>query len=263
MKLFNNIKKIVLVIEYNGRCYSGFQWQKGVPTIQDELEKAIQKLTGENGRVLAACRTDTGVHAKGQVACFRTSSNLPPQTYVSGLNHYLPHDISVKGAGIVSENFNVMKDAVNREYRYLILNRRSRSPLARDFYFMVKSELDTGLMNEASKTLIGQHDFASFVTAWDRDADTVRHIYDAGVAREGEKVTFQVIANAFLTHQVRNIVGTLIRVGTGKIGIEEFKNILELKQLSLAGPTVPAHGLCLMKVTYADYSEFKYENLCT
>ncbi len=263
MEFFNNINKIVLVIEYNGKCYRGFQWQKGVPTIQDELEKAIQKLTGENRRVLAACRTDTGVHAEGQVACFRTGSSLSAKAFVSGLNHYLPDDIVIKGAAIVSQRFHVMKDAVRREYRYRILNRRTRSPLARDFYFMVKQELDAGLMDEASKLLIGEQDFASFVTAWDRGGGTVRHIYDAGVRREGEIVTFQVVANAFLTHQVRNIVGTLIRVGTHKMGIEEFNSILELKQLSLAGPTAPAQGLCLTKVIYADCSEFKYENLCT
>ena len=263
MEFFNNINKIVLVIEYNGKCYRGFQWQKGVPTVQDELEKAIQKLTGENRRVLAACRTDSGVHAEGQVVCFRTGSSLSAKAFVSGLNHYLPDDIAIKGAAIVSQRFHVMKDAVSREYRYRILNRRTRSPLARDFYFMVKQELDAGLMDEASKLLIGEHDFASFVTAWDRDGGTVRHIYDAGVRREGERVTFQVTANAFLTHQVRNIVGTLIRVGTHRMGIEEFNSILELKQLSLAGPTAPAQGLCLTKVIYADYSEFKYENLCT
>ncbi len=263
MKLFNNIEKIVLVVEYNGKHYHGFQWQKGVPTVQDELEKAICKLTGENRRVLAACRTDAGVHASGQVVSFRTGSGFPPKAFIGGLNHYLPEDISVRGAGIVSERFNVMKDAVRREYRYRIMNRRTRSPLFRDYYYIVEAELDIGLMDEASKLLIGEHDFASFVTAWDRDGGTVRHIYDAGVTREGEVVTFQVVANAFLTHQVRNIVGTLIRIGTGKIGIEEFKSILELKKLSLAGPTAPAHGLCLMKVIYADCSEFKYENLCT
>jgi len=262
MEFFNNINKIVLVIEYNGKLYCGFQWQKGVPTIQDELEKAIKKLTGETRRVLASSRTDTGVHAQGQVVCFRTGSSLSPHKFVSGLNHYLPDDIAVRGAARVSQRFNVMKDAVGREYRYRILNRKTRSPLTRDFYFMVRPELDAGLMDEASKLLIGEHDFASFVTAWDRDEGTVRHIYDARVTREGEEVTFQVIANAFLTHQVRNIVGTLIRVGSRKIGIEEFNNILEMKQLALAGPTVPAHGLCLIKVTYADNSEFRYENLC-
>ena len=203
------------------------------------------------------------MHAEGQVVCFRTGSGLSAKAFVSGLNHYLPDDIGIKGAAIVSQRFHVMKDAVSRGYRYRILNRRTRSPLARDFYFTVKQELDAGLMDEASKLLIGEHDFASFVTAWDRDGGTVRHIYDAGVEREGERVTFQVTANAFLTHQVRNIVGTLIRVGTHRMGIEEFNSILELKQLSLAGPTAPAQGLCLTKVIYADYSEFKYENLCT
>lgn len=263
MELFNNIKKIVLVIEYNGKCYRGFQWQKGAPTVQDELEKAIRKLTGENRRVMAACRTDTGVHAKGQVACFRTGSGLSPHTFVSGLNHYLPDDISVRGAAAVSERFNVMKDVVSREYRYRILNRRARSALARDFYYMVGPELDAGLMDKASKLLVGEHDFASFVTAWDREGGTVRRIYEAGVQRDRDEVTFRVVANAFLTHQVRNMVGTLVRVGTGKISVEEFNRILNMKQLSLAGPTAPAHGLCLMKVIYADCSEFKYENLCT
>ena len=262
MEFFNNINKIVLVIEYNGKCYCGFQWQTGVPTVQDELEKAIKKLTGETRRVLASSRTDTGVHAHGQVVCFRTGSGLSAHKFVTGLNHYLPDDIAVRGAAIVSQRFNVMKDATRREYRYRILNTETRSPLARDFYFMVRPHLDAGLMDEASKLLIGEHDFASFVTAWDRDESTVRHIYRAGVTRKGDEVTFRVTANAFLTHQVRNIVGTLIRVGTRKIGIEEFKNILEMKKLALAGPTAPAHGLCLIKVTYADNSEFKYENLC-
>ena len=262
MELFNNLKKIVLVVEYNGECYHGFQWQPGIPTIQDELEKAIQKLTGEQRRVLAACRTDAGVHAEGQVVSFRMQSILPLERYISGLNHYLPEDISVKMAGVVSEAFNVMKDAVKREYKYLILNRRIRSPLTMGYYYIVGKELDTDLMDQATKKLVGEHDFASFVTCWDREESTVRNIYEADIKRDGEKVTFQVSANAFIMHQVRNIVGTLIQVGTKKIGLEEFKNILELKQLSLAGPTAPAHGLCLMKVSYASNSEFKYENLC-
>lgn len=263
MELFNNLRKIVLVVEYDGKGYRGFQWQKGQPTVQDELEKALFQLTGENRRIAAACRTDTGVHAEGQVVGFRTGSKLTPRKFITGLNHYLPRDIAVKQAGAVSPRFNVMKEAIKREYRYRILNCKTRSPLARDFYFVVHPELDTALMNEASKLLIGEHDFASFVTAWDRQESTVRRIYEAGVTRMGEKVIFQVIANAYLTHEVRNIVGTLIRVGTGKIGVEEFRNILDSKLLSLAGPTVPAHGLCLIKVIYTDNSEFKNENLCT
>lgn len=188
---------------------------------------------------------------------------LPPSKFVSGLNHYLPEDIAVAGAAAVSDRFNVMKDAVSREYRYQIMNRRPRVALENDMCYHVMAELDAGLMDRAAGLLIGEHDFASFVTGWDRQESTVRLIYDAGVEREGEKVAFHVRAKSFLTHQVRNIVGTLVRVGAGKITIEEFKNIFEMKKLSLAGPTAPAHGLCLMKVIYADNSEFKYENLCT
>jgi tRNA pseudouridine38-40 synthase len=263
VEIFNKLRKIVLVVEYNGVRYFGFQWQKAQPTIQDEIEKAIFKLTGEGRRVIAACRTDTGVHATGQVVSFRTGSALPAKVFVSGLNHYLPRDISVLMAGEVSARFNVMKDAVSREYRYLILNRRSRASLGNDIYYHVAAELDTGRMDLASKLLIGEHDFASFVTDWDREESTVRTIYDAGITREGDLIAFSVKAKSFLTHQVRNMVGTLVRVGMGKMAIEEFKGILEMKKLSLAGPTAPAHGLCLVKVIYADNSEFKYENLCT
>jgi len=263
VEIFNKLRKIVLVVEYNGGCYFGFQWQKAQPTIQDELEKAIFKLTGEKSRVIAACRTDTGVHARGQVVSFRTGSELPAKKFVSGLNHHLPRDISVLMAGAVSARFNVIKDAVSREYRYMILNRRPRPSLGSDIYYHVAQALDAGRMDTASKMLIGEHDFASFVTEWDRNESTIRTIYDAGVTREGDLLTFSVRAKSFLTHQVRNMVGTLVKVGMGKIGLEEFKYILERKQLSLAGPTAPAHGLCLIKVIYTDDSEFRYENLCT
>lgn len=220
-------------------------------------------MTGERRRVSAACRTDTGVHARGQVVSFRTGFVLDPRKFVSGLNHFLPEDIAVAGAAAVSARFNVMKEAVSREYCYQIVNRRPRVAVENDMYYHVMTGLDAGLMNGAAGLLIGEHDFASFVTGWDRRESTVRRVYAAGVEREGEKVAFHIRAKSFLPHQVRNIMGTLIKVGTGKITIEEFNNILEMKKLSLAGPTAPAHGLCLMKVIYADNSEFKYENLCT
>jgi tRNA pseudouridine38-40 synthase len=258
----NNLIKVVLVIEYSGKRYFGFQWQNGRPTVQAELEKAITKLTGENRRVVAACRTDTGVHALGQVVSFRTASDLPLEKFLGGLNHYLPDDIIVKQAGRVPESFNVMKTAVRREYIYKILNRQARPALLNDYYYHVRANLDTELMDEAASLLVGEHDFASFVTDCTRE-NTIRKIYEARVERAGEHVTFKVAANAFLTHQVRNIVGTLIKVGKGKMGVDAFKNILESKKLSLAGPTAPAHGLYLMKVIYPDNVEFKYENLCT
>lgn len=263
MEHLNNLIKIVLVIEYNGKRYFGFQWQNGRPTIQAELEKAITNLTGENVRVVAACRTDTGVHALGQVVSFRTASELSLEKFLGGLNNYLPDDITVKQAGRMPESFNVMKSAVRREYVYRILNRHARPAVLNDFYFHVRKDLNTALMDEAARLLVGEHDFASFVTDCTKGKNTVRRVFEAGVERDGEQVTFRVAANAFLAHQVRNIVGTLIKVGTGKMGVEEFKNILESKKLSLAGPTAPAHGLYLMKVIYPDNVEFEYENLCT
>ena len=263
MEHLNNLINILLVIEYNGRRYFGFQWQRRQPTIQAELEKAIKRLTGENRRVLAACRTDAGVHALGQVVSFRTAVELPPARFVSGLNHYLPDDIAVRGATRIPHTFNVMKQAVRREYNYKMLNRHSRSALIGDFYYHVRARLDTVSMDKAAGLLVGEHDFASFVTEWTRSESTVRQIYEAKVERNGEEVTFFVAANSFLTHQVRNIVGTLIRVGMGEMSIDEFKDILESKKLSLAGSTAPAHGLYLMKVIYPDNVEFKYENLCT
>jgi len=257
----NNLIRIVLVIEYNGRRYCGFQWQSNQPTIQNELEEAILKLTGQRSRVVAACRTDSGVHALGQVVSFRTDSKLPNSAFVEGLNYYLPDDIAVKKAGRVSLNFNVMKNAVRREYIYKILNRRARSPFFNDYFFQVSAKLDWNNMDRACKLLIGEHDFASFVTDWTRTGSTVRHVYEAKVEKEGDIVTFYIAANSFLTHQVRNIVGTLIRVGMGKLTEDDFENILESKKISLAGPTAPAHGLYLKRVVYPDNSEFEYENI--
>lgn len=184
MGFLDKLTKIVLVVEYNGKGYYGFQWQEGLPTIQDELEKAIYKLTAEHRRIIAACRTDTGVHAKGQVVSFRTNSELPPQTFIKGLNYYLPLDIAVTGAGRLSENFDVRKDAIKREYEYYILNRKSRSPLENDFSYRVAMELNIEDMNKACSLLIGTHDFASFATSWDRKETTVRHVYEAKVRKE-------------------------------------------------------------------------------
>lgn len=213
--------------------------------------------------MIAACRTDAGVHAQGQVVSLRTGSRLPPQAFLKGLNYYLPDDIAVIKAGLVDEKFDVRKEAIKREYTYSILNRQSRSPLIADVSFLVKNELDVVEMNRVCKLLIGEHDFASFVTLWTRKGgSTVRRVYEAEVVKKGELVIFRIVANSFLTHQVRNIVGTLLRVGAGKIDIGEFKNIFEAKILSLAGPSVPARGLCLIRVVYPEDSEFKYENLC-
>jgi tRNA pseudouridine38-40 synthase len=250
VKLFNSFNKIVLIVEYDGRNYYGFQWQPKLPTIQSELERAIRKLTGESSRVLAASRTDTGVHALGQVVSFRTKSALSPQTFVKALNYYLPRDIAVKGACKVDMDFNVRSDAMSREYEYYILNSSTRSPLFEGFAYFVPKKLNIRAMNKACKFLEGEQDFASFATALGKLRSTVRTVYEAGVAKEDDLVTYHMTGDSFLPHQVRNTVGLLIRVGLDKVGLEEFQEIMEAKRLGLAGPTAPAYGLCLTKVNY-------------
>lgn len=255
--------KIVLVLEYDGTNYCGFQFQANAPTIQAEMEKAISKLTGEKTRVVGASRTDTGVHAKGQVVCFRTGANYRPEIFVKGLNFYLPQDIAVKAAYQVDNSFNVQREAVSREYSYYILNSLTRSPLKREYTYQVNGNLDIEIMNQASQMLVGEHDMASFITDFSQSVirSTLRTIYKAQMERKGDLLVFNIVAKSFLPHQVRNTVGSLIRIGLGKANLEEFKILLEAKKPGLAGPTVPARGLYLMRVNYPHPLGDYHENL--
>jgi tRNA pseudouridine38-40 synthase len=247
-----NGSQILLIIEYDGTGYHGFQWQDGLPSVQRELEKAIRKLTGERRRVIAASRTDAGVHAIAQVVGFKTRAGLPIPNFVSGLNYYLPSDIAVKAAYRVSDGFRVRRDATSREYSYYILNSPTRSPIREGRAYRVPNPLNIDNMNQAARTLIGQHDFASFANgdgSWLES--TVRTVSRADVTRDGEIVTFRMAANSFLPHQVRTTVGTLIRVGLGRMNLEQFRSIIEARLPGTAGPTAPACGLCLDRVNYS------------
>jgi tRNA pseudouridine38-40 synthase len=254
--------KMVLIMEYDGTHYHGFQLQANLPTIQEESEKALWKLTGERTRVMAASRTDAGVHAKGQVVSFRTKSPLPPQTFVNGLNYYLPKDIAVRAAHKVDDSFNVRRNALSREYRYYILNSLTRSPLRDGFSYPVAGHLDIEAMNQACQALIGEHDFASFASSIGGEIkSTVRRVYRAEMERNGDLTTFDMVANSFLPHQVRNTVGALIKIGQGKVSVDEFHRLIEAKRPGMAGPTAPARGLCLMQINYpSPFGEYN-ENL--
>ena len=254
--------KILLVMEYDGNRYHGFQWQDGQPSIQGEVERALTKLTGERRRVMSASRTDAGVHAEGQVVSFRTGSALSTDNFVSGLNHYLPKDIAVRAAYRASDSFNVQREAISREYGYYILNRPTRSPIQNGFSYQVSGELDIEAMNQAAQALVGEHDFASFAARNGATVkSTVRRVLHAVVEREGEMVIFNIAANSFLMHQVRNTIGVLIKVGQGKMTLDEFSDILEAREPALAGPTAPACGLCLNRVNYPESLESYDENL--
>jgi tRNA pseudouridine38-40 synthase len=246
----NWLSKFILLIEYDGTQYHGFQWQVGLPTIQNELEQALRRFCGQSSRVVAASRTDAGVHAKGQVVSFWAKSTLDTMTLVRALNYYLPGDIAVKAAYRSSEDFNVQRDATSREYSYYILNSNTRSPFSRRFVLFVPRMLDIQAMNEACQLIRGEHDFASFVSSLNGSRSTLRSVYEAGIEKKGVFIVFRVVANSFLPHQVRSTVGLLIRLGLGKIGIEDFRDIMEARSLGLAGPLSPACGLCLEMVNY-------------
>ena len=244
--------KFILLIEYDGTQYHGFQWQVGLPTIQNELEQAIGRFCGQSGRVMAASRTDAGVHARGQVVSFWAKSILDTMALVRALNYYLPGDIAVKEAYRASDDFNVRRDALSREYHYHILNSDTRSPLSQMFALFVPKMLDIQAMNEACQIIRGEHDFASFASSFDGRKSTLRNVYEAGIEKKGDFTVFRIVANSFLPHQVRSTVGLLIRLGLGKISIEDFRDIIEAKSLGLAGPLSPACGLCLEKVNYPE-----------
>ncbi len=238
-------------MEYDGTRYHGSQWQASEPTIQGEVERALYKLTAERIRITASSRTDAGVHAKGQVISFMSKSSFSLQTWVKALNFYLPLDIVVKAAYRVNQAFNVRRDALSREYRYCILNRFTRSPLTQRFTYFVPQPLDIDAMNYACQVLIGEHDFAPFSPLISGRA--VRRVHKAEVSKRGDLVNFDMVANSFLPHQVRNTIGGLIKVGLGKMSVETFWELARSGRAGLIGPTAPACGLCLMKVNYANF----------
>lgn len=246
--------KIVLIIEYDGTNYHGSQFQTNAPTIQEEIEKALKKLTERITRIRMASRTDAGVHATGQVASFNTDSVLPMESYIEGLNHFLPEDISVKKAFSADESFDVRHGAISREYRYSILSSQTRSPVRKRYSYRITGKLDVKAMNKACEALIGKHDLASFVSSAEV-ADkkrTERNICKAEFKQEEDMILFDIIADSFLPHQVRNTIGSLIRVGQGKMTVDEFKKMIEARTPGLAGPTAPSAGLCLVRVNYPE-----------
>lgn len=243
---------IVLIIEYDGRSYHGSQYQTNAPTIQGELETALLKLTNRKIRIKLAGRTDAGVHACGQVASFGTDAPLPLNACVDGLNHYLPETIAVKAAYRTEGVFDVRRRAFSREYRYLIHTARTRSPLKRGLAWRVEDEMDIAAMNRACRYLVGRHDFASFVASAEtaRQKNTVRDMIKAEISRDGDMIVLDMVANAFLPHQVRNTVGALVQVSQGKMTPEEFGALVTAATPGLAGPMAPPDGLYLVRVNY-------------
>lgn len=239
-------------MEYDGTRYHGSQLQADAPTVQGETESAVGQLTGRQARVAMASRTDAGVHAKGQVASFRPGASLEPRRWVSGLNHFLPEDISVRAAYRADGRFDVRRHAVSREYRYHVLNRPEPSPLWRHFAGLVPQPLDVEAMNAACSILPGEHDFAPFASVTYKRS-TRRRVVRAEVSRRRDLVTFDMEATSFLPHQVRNTVGGLIKVGLHRMSVDSFRQKFTRGEAGAIGPTAPARGLCLMNVRYRGF----------
>lgn len=242
-----------LLIEYVGTAYHGWQIQPGVPTVQGEIEKVLAVLLREPVRAAGAARTDAGVHALGQVATVRVAGPADPRRLLRSLNALLPDDIAVRGVREAPDDFHARHSASGRVYRYQIVQGETVSPFQRPFAAHSRRHLDVPAMDEAARALIGVKDFSSFRAAGDVSETPVKEIRSSSVELTGawqETIVYTVEASSFLQYMVRNIAGTLIEVGRGRLPAGEMAAIVASRDRRRAGPTAPARGLCLMKVLY-------------
>ena len=245
---------IKLTIEYEGTKYHGWQRQKSLLSIQGILEEKISQITQEKITLNGSGRTDAGVHALGQVANFKTNSSIPLMELTFVLNRMLPLDIRIKKAERVDNNFHARYSAVSKIYHYYVLNSNQNnnyiSIFLRNYVYCIYENIDLGEMKKASNYLQGEHDFTSFACSGSRIRNWKRRIKNISIIKKGNIFCFHLEADAFLYKMVRTIVGTLLEVGKGKIDYLEMKKILEAKNRKIAGRTVPAKGLFLIKVKY-------------
>ncbi len=241
-------------VAYDGTDFLGFQWQTGGRTIQGVLEAAVARVTQHEARVIGSGRTDTGVHAQGQVIGFQVEWRHALSDLQRALNAVLPEDVAILELGLAEPGWHPRFSARQRFYRYAVLNRPVRSPLERRYAHLVTEPLDLAALCASADLLVGQHDFASFGQPTQGDS-TVRVIYEAGWQQEGGRFTFDVVGNAFLRRMVRSLVGTLLQVGTGRWPVVRVAEILAGRDRALAAAPAPACGLCLMKVEYESVRE--------
>jgi len=241
-----------LQVEYDGGPYVGWQRQDTGLGVQQVVEEAIPRFSGETVRVHCAGRTDAGVHALGQVAHFDLErDDMTPKTVRDALNHHMqPHPVSILTAEIVDDDFHARFSATEREYLYRILNRRARPAIERGHVWWVPQALDVEAMHDAAQVLIGKHDFTTFRASQCQAESPVKTLDELTVTRSGEEIHIKARARSFLHHQVRNMVGTLQRVGLGKWTRDDVKAALEAKNRSAGGMTSPPDGLYLVRVGY-------------
>ncbi|WP_293678703.1 tRNA pseudouridine(38-40) synthase TruA [uncultured Phenylobacterium sp.] len=240
-----------LVIEYDGRPYHGYQAQAGLPTVQAALERAVTAFCGEDLRVSAAGRTDTGVHAAGQVAHVDLAKAWPAETVRNALNaHLVPEPISVLEASVAEGDWHSRFSATGRRYRYRILNRASPPALDQGRVWHVKKPLDASAMHAAAQVLVGHHDFTTFRDLACQAKSPMKTLDVASVARDGEEVILEFASRSFLHRQVRSMTGTLAEVGVGRWTVDDVAAALAARDRKACGPVAPAQGLYLTHVSY-------------
>ncbi|MDI6753204.1 MAG: tRNA pseudouridine(38-40) synthase TruA [Thermodesulfobacteriota bacterium] len=245
------MRNIKLLIEYDGTNYHGWQVQPNALTIQEVIEKKIEIMTKQRVRLIASGRTDAGVHALGQVANFKTSSSIPPDGFLRGLKSLLPSDIIIKSVEEADEYFHAQFGAKRKTYLYVILNQELPSAILRNYSWHIPVPLDVSAMQDAARNLLGRQDFSSFQAADPDPTEPVREVFKAEwFVKKQVFLHFTIEANGFLKHMVRNIVGTLVNVGRGKITGEDFQKIQKALDRRQAGITAPPQGLFLLEVKY-------------
>jgi len=245
------MKNFKIIIEYDGTSYHGWQRQKNECTIQEEIEKALLTMTGKKIVLAASGRTDAGVHALGQVANFNCDTDLSPQDFQNGLNSLTKDDIVIISCNIADKSFHSRFDAKSKTYNYHILNRNLPVAINRQYAWFIKKKLGLDAIRLAVRHIIGTHSFKAFEGTGSPRSHTTRCVIKADIIeQENGLIVFEIEADGFLRFMVRNIVGTLVDVGLGKITSDDFKKILLSKDRSMAGATAPPQGLFLMKVKY-------------
>ncbi len=247
-------RTIKLVLAYDGTDFAGWQSQLKQRTVQDTLEAALAKITGQFTRVFASGRTDAGVHALAQVVTFDTESAHEPEVFKRALNAELPRDLAVLSVEDAPLGFNARRDAKRKRYRYLVHDGTVRDVFNLRWAWHIYKPLDVATMSRGAQSLVGEHDFASFQTSGSERETTVRTVFDLTIERltaaDGNLIRFEIEADGFLYNMVRNVVGTLVVIGDGKRPPSWIENVLTARNRRAAGPTAPAHGLFLVRVTY-------------
>lgn len=246
------MRNIRIIVEYDGTNYSGWQIQKNAPSVQEEIQKAIKKVTGEEVNIIGAGRTDAGVHAKGQTANFNTNSRIPSDRFAWALNSSLKDDIVIKESEEVFQSFHSRYDAKSKIYSYTIHRGIFPPAMMRNYVYHVNCgrHMDMQELKKAAECFIGTHDFRGFMATGSSVTDTVRTIYSIKIHEDEEYIKIFYHGNGFLYNMVRIITGTILHASIGKIKAAQIPDIIKKGSRESAGITVPAHGLCLEKVYY-------------